>query len=83
MTLYGLTSFTFSGGQKFMAMNILFKFALDTEQLYGDDEAAMKSASNELKGLMSYYNANITGMYVDCLQNNKHSAQLTSPLPPS
>ena len=39
-----------SGGQKFMVMNILFKFALDSEGLYGSDEGAIKSAGNELKG---------------------------------
>lgn len=45
-----------------MCQNILFKFALDNTGLYGSDEGAMKSASNELKGLMSYYNLQLEGI---------------------
>jgi len=34
-----------------MCQGILFKFALDGHRIYGSDEAAMKSAHNEMKVL--------------------------------
>jgi hypothetical protein len=52
-----------AGGDKYIVLNILFKFALDTEGIYGNnDEAAMKAAGHELLGLMSYYNCQIPGL---------------------
>lgn len=44
-----------AGGEKYMADNIFFKFAIDSSDLYGGDEHAMKAASHELMGLRSYY----------------------------
>lgn len=52
-----------AGGSKYIVHNILFKFALDTEGLFGgDDAAAAKVAGLELKGLQSYANCNIPGL---------------------
>ena len=34
---------------------IFFKFAVDSQDLYGGDAFSMKSASNELNGLKSYF----------------------------
>lgn len=61
-----------AGGTKYVVQNIMFKFVLDFELkpglwMYGtgdqrSDENAMKSASHELKGLMSWYSCNIRGL---------------------
>jgi len=39
-----------AGGEKFKVKGIFFKFALDTNRMYGSDENAMKVACHELKG---------------------------------
>eukprot|EP01129_Flabellula_baltica_P012033 TRINITY_DN5373_c0_g1_i1.p1 TRINITY_DN5373_c0_g1~~TRINITY_DN5373_c0_g1_i1.p1 ORF type:complete len:726 (-),score=148.54 TRINITY_DN5373_c0_g1_i1:468-2645(-) len=60
-----------AGGSKFIVQNILFKFILDVELrenffMYGgdarSDQNAIKSASHELKGLLSYYSTGIKGL---------------------
>jgi len=49
-----------AGGSKYIAQDILFKFALDTEGLYGyNDSAAATVAGHELKGLQAYFNCAI------------------------
>jgi len=40
-----------AGGRKFCKNNILFKFALDTENIYGGHEFAMKAAAQEIKNV--------------------------------
>ncbi|KYQ96957.1 leucine-rich repeat-containing protein (LRR) [Tieghemostelium lacteum] len=61
----------FAGGLKYHCHNILFKFAMDTMLgkecwMYGGkaprDDYAAKAASNELKGLTSYYTAGVEGL---------------------
>ncbi|EGC35315.1 hypothetical protein DICPUDRAFT_152393 [Dictyostelium purpureum] len=61
----------FAGGLKYHCQGILFKFAMDTMLnndcwMYGGDNArddyAAKAASNELKGLISYYMAGVKGL---------------------
>ncbi len=44
-----------AGGEKWLSMGILFKFAVDWKHFYGSDARAMKSAGHELKSLMRYY----------------------------
>jgi len=44
-----------AGGIKYVSHNILFKFAVDDQGLYGSDEYAMKAASHELRGLTSVF----------------------------
>jgi hypothetical protein len=62
-----------------VCQNILFKFALDSSGLYGSDEAAMKSASNELKGLMSYYNLQLDAIcFPLCVAPTKETPLLFS-----
>ena len=57
--------------RKFIVQNILFKFVLDVKLkenffMYGgekkNDENAIKAASHELKGLLSYYSTDIEGL---------------------
>eukprot|EP01125_Pyxidicula_operculata_P007329 TRINITY_DN2496_c0_g1_i1.p1 TRINITY_DN2496_c0_g1~~TRINITY_DN2496_c0_g1_i1.p1 ORF type:complete len:2166 (+),score=385.55 TRINITY_DN2496_c0_g1_i1:51-6548(+) len=61
-----------AGGEKYIVQGILFKFALDvklsnTKWVYGgddpNDEKAMKSACNELKGLESFASCGVHGLY--------------------
>jgi Clustered mitochondria len=52
------------GGEKFVAAGILFKFAVDKYGLYGDDAFSAKAAGNELKGLLSYYQARVPEIHV-------------------
>ena len=52
------------GGQKFIVHNILFKFAVDYNGLFGNDYAAAKAAGNELRGLISYFNTGISDLNV-------------------
>ena len=45
--------------------NVLFKFAVDSEGMYAnDDTSAAKVASQELKGLMAYTSLGIRELYV-------------------
>jgi len=53
-----------AGGEKFMVNNLLFKFAVDSEKLYGDDASAAKVAGQELKGLMAYYKCVVPSLRV-------------------
>eukprot|EP01127_Copromyxa_protea_P018085 TRINITY_DN5615_c0_g1_i5.p1 TRINITY_DN5615_c0_g1~~TRINITY_DN5615_c0_g1_i5.p1 ORF type:complete len:1747 (+),score=336.92 TRINITY_DN5615_c0_g1_i5:29-5269(+) len=53
-----------AGGSKYIVHGILFKFALDEEGLYGDDDNAMKAAGHELRGLMCYYNCHIPQLHL-------------------
>jgi hypothetical protein len=49
-----------AGGSKYIAQDILFKFALDNDGLYGNnDSAAATVAGHELKGLQAYFNCAI------------------------
>ena len=52
-----------AGGEKYVVNGILFKFALDSSNIYGGDHNAMKAASHELKGLMSYFHTNVDGLH--------------------
>ena len=46
-----------------MVQDILFKFAVDIEGMYGhDDAAAAKVAGHELKGLQAYFNCEVKGL---------------------
>jgi len=52
-----------AGGSKYLVRSILFKFALDTEGIYGgNDAAAAKVAGHELKGVQAYFNCSIQGL---------------------
>jgi hypothetical protein len=66
-----------AGGEKYKVQGILFKFAVDTNLrlkgyvsfdywMYGgfrrSDHFAAKAAGHELKGLISYYSANVDGL---------------------
>eukprot|EP01133_Synstelium_polycarpum_P016867 gene16867-20055_t len=62
----------FAGGLKYHCQGILFKFAMDSMLnedcwMYGGpiprDDFASKSASNELKGLISYYMADVPDLH--------------------
>ncbi len=48
--------------RKYVAQGILFKLVIDKHKLYQGDHYAMKAASAEFNGLMSYYNCHITGL---------------------
>ncbi|EGG24812.1 leucine-rich repeat-containing protein [Cavenderia fasciculata] len=61
-----------AGGMKWYCQGILFKFAMDTMLsddcwMYGGDmprdDYASKAASNELKGLISYYMTGVQGLH--------------------
>ena len=51
-----------AGGEKYVVQGILFKFSVDHGQLYGGDEAAMKSASHEIRSLMQIQSCRIPGL---------------------
>lgn len=51
-----------AGGTKYIVAGILFKFALDFEGLYGSDEAAMKAACHELRGLIKINDLALPGL---------------------
>jgi hypothetical protein len=51
-------------GEKYIWNGILFKFAIDWKDIYGDDEYAMKAAGHELKSLMQILNLQLKGLYV-------------------
>lgn len=54
-----------AGGSKYIVHNILFKFALDTEGLYGNnDAAAAKVGGHELKGMQSHFHCNIPHLHL-------------------
>jgi len=53
-----------AGGDKYLVSNILFKFAVNSNGVYGNDEAAAKVAGHELKGLMGYWNCGIEQLNV-------------------
>jgi hypothetical protein len=40
-----------AGGDKYIVHSILFKFAVDSHGLYGDDAKAAKVAGHELRGM--------------------------------
>ena len=52
------------GGDKYVAHGILFKFAVDSQGLYGGDEHAAKVAGHDLKGLVHLYNCWERGVHV-------------------
>ena len=45
-----------AGGEKYIVQNILFKFAVDSNNMYKGDFAAAKVAGLELKGSIAYFN---------------------------
>jgi len=45
-----------AGGEKYIVQNILFKFAVDSSNMYNGDFAAAKVAALELKGSIAYFN---------------------------
>merc|ERR1712137_1168416 len=51
-----------AGGEKYIHHGILFKFALNWQNIFPSDEAAMKAAGHELKGVMRY--AQCDGLHV-------------------
>ncbi|KAL6050246.1 Clu domain-containing protein [Balamuthia mandrillaris] len=51
-----------AGGQKFLYHGILFKYALDWQNIYGGDDNAMKAAGHELKGLINMYSVRAKGV---------------------
>lgn len=51
-----------AGGEKYIVQNILFKFALDLQGIYGGDENAQKAAGHELKGLGHYWLSEVEGL---------------------
>ena len=53
-----------AGGDKYVAHGILFKFAVDSQGLYGGDEHAAKVAGHDLKGLVHLYNCWERGVHL-------------------
>ena len=55
-----------AGGIKYVCQNIVFKFAVDANKLYGSDEQACKAAGHELRGLSQVYRSvsSIDGLHV-------------------
>jgi hypothetical protein len=52
-----------AGGSKYIVHNILFKFALDIQGIYGySNTAAATVAGHELKGLQAFLNCGIAGL---------------------
>jgi hypothetical protein len=54
----------FAGGEKYVVHNILFKFAVDVTGMLGSDYVAAKVAGNELRGLITYFNAGVPDLHV-------------------
>eukprot|EP01102_Stenamoeba_stenopodia_P013206 TRINITY_DN4255_c0_g2_i1.p1 TRINITY_DN4255_c0_g2~~TRINITY_DN4255_c0_g2_i1.p1 ORF type:complete len:961 (+),score=234.00 TRINITY_DN4255_c0_g2_i1:195-3077(+) len=53
-----------AGGAKFIVNKILFKFAVDSADLYeGSDIPPLKVAGHELKGLINYINLDLSNVY--------------------
>ena len=53
----------FAGGDKYIVNNILFKFATDSNGLFDTEEAAIKVAGHDLKGLIAYFNLGIADLH--------------------
>ena len=73
-TIKSINAGGIAGGSKYIVSGIFFKFCLDTciskarsLWMYGgnepDDFAAMKAGSNEMLGLLAYYNTKVDGLY--------------------
>jgi hypothetical protein len=56
-----------AGGAKYISHGILFKFAIDSAQLYGGDEFAMKATQHEIKGLTAYINYSLNSRFPNTL----------------
>jgi len=52
-----------AGGEKYISHSILFKFAIDSKNIYGGDEWAMKVAQHEIKGLAAYINYSLNARF--------------------
>jgi serine/threonine protein kinase len=52
-----------AGGVKYENAGIVYKFAIDSAKLYGGDAMAMKSASAELRSMMSLLELRIGGLH--------------------
>lgn len=53
-----------AGGEKYIVQGILFKFAVDKNNLYNGDHYAAKAAGHDLKSLIQVYKSRIPGLYV-------------------
>ncbi|KAL7711905.1 Clu domain-containing protein [Entamoeba marina] len=53
-----------AGGEKYVVKGIFFKLARNKYNLYKSDEYAAKVAGHELKGLESFYNAQVPGIHL-------------------
>eukprot|EP01117_Protostelium_nocturnum_P014543 TRINITY_DN5541_c0_g1_i4.p1 TRINITY_DN5541_c0_g1~~TRINITY_DN5541_c0_g1_i4.p1 ORF type:complete len:905 (-),score=337.74 TRINITY_DN5541_c0_g1_i4:2149-4863(-) len=53
----------FAGGLKYITKGILFKLAVDANELYGSDMIAAKVAGNDLKGLVQYFNLGVSRLH--------------------
>lgn len=53
-----------AGGEKYIVQGILFKFAVDKNDLYGGDHYAAKAAGHELKSLIQVYKSRVPDLYV-------------------
>jgi hypothetical protein len=51
-----------AGGDKYIVNHIVFKFAVDSHNLYGGDRWAAKAAGLELLGFGAYFNSKIPGL---------------------
>jgi hypothetical protein len=74
-----------AGGEKYRVAGILFKFAVDSHNLYGSgiykemnvtfsymlDEYAMKAAAHDLRGLQGYFNLRLPEIHVPLV--NQHA----------
>jgi hypothetical protein len=52
------------GGEKYIVCGILFKFAIDKDNLFSSDFDSAKVAGHELKGLIACYNLTIPDIHV-------------------
>ena len=53
-----------AGGEKFVAVGMLFKFARDTHRLYGGDGFAAKVAGHELRAASAYFSTAVEELHI-------------------
>eukprot|EP01119_Soliformovum_irregulare_P011787 TRINITY_DN2986_c0_g1_i2.p1 TRINITY_DN2986_c0_g1~~TRINITY_DN2986_c0_g1_i2.p1 ORF type:complete len:349 (-),score=86.96 TRINITY_DN2986_c0_g1_i2:95-1141(-) len=56
-----------AGGDKYVEDGILFKLALDSRGIYGEDAFAMKAAHHDLKSVMALIDCKIQGLHLPLL----------------
>ncbi|KAH3733018.1 Histidine kinase A [Pelomyxa schiedti] len=61
-TIHAVNVGGFAGGEKYIVHNILFKFAVNSRNLFRSDSDAAKVAGHELKSLISIYNQELVGI---------------------